>query len=427
VTAYRYGEHGGAAERSLYHYAPFEGQAFLDAYAAHRRAMIEACDGAGACGHDALLDERVAESLRKRFEVRGRLEGDAMRCAAQLWASLAHRSRPAGDVRDLNCMLKLGDRVSQLGIVRLDCAGRAWVRAAAALELDCVERLMRGGIEGARRLKSPNRVGVGGACRLKSLNLDGVERARSCGRAFGMVLVNASRSRAYVDVLARCGMRPACVVYVSRGADDDRASGEAVDGFDNVTPLAQRLRELAINTQRIETTDINDARVAQAISRAGVELLVYSGFAGVKVKPLLLRAGAELLHVHGGRVPAQRGSTTSYYSLLEEGCCWASVIVLTEELDRGAVVAQRAYAPPMDRTQLDHGFDPLMRADLLCRVMKRYVESGLLPRLAQPRLGTMHFVMHPVLRHVAILTGGRDGAAAQMDIRETALAAGCAT
>jgi len=220
-----------------------------------------------------------------------------------------------------------------------------------------------------------------------------------------MLLVNSSRSRAYLDALAAHGLLPAHVVLVSRGADDDAARGERVEPFDNITPIAQRLCALEIATTRIETNDINDVSVARAVSRAGVDVMVYSGPPGVKVAPSLLRAGVELVHVHGGRLPDQRGSTTSYYSLLAEDRCWASAIVMDAKLDRGAVIAQRAYDPPTDRTQMDHGFDPWMRADLLCRVMRRYVQLGALSRLPQPALGTMHYVMHPVLRHLAILNG----------------------
>src|SRR5690606_27094649 len=105
--------------------------------------------------------------------------------------------------------------------------------------------------------------------------------------------------------------------------------------------------------------------------------------------------GAELLHVHAGRLPQQRGSTTTYYSLLEEGVAWASAIVLAEQLDRGAVVAQRCYAPPEDGAMIDHEYDARIRADLLARVLRRYVQLGALPRLPQALSGVMHYVMHP--------------------------------
>jgi methionyl-tRNA formyltransferase len=418
-VGYRYGE--PAVDGVVrYHYAPYEGQAFLDAYRASRSALVATCSVGGVTlGGDVFVGEAI-DRLRRQFEVHGRL-GDSsggsreeVGRVAMLWLALARRCAVDLKLRDLNCMMKLGDRISQVGVDGLDGEGRASANAAARLEIALVEEVRSWGRGGRRGPESVRSAGVRPQRRpSRGRNVrDGVGAARS----FGMLVVSSSRSRAYIDVLARSGVLPRIVVYVSRGADDDGVRGEAASGFDNVTPVLQRLRDLGVETLRIAPADVNEPRVARAVADCDVELMVYSGSAGVKVKPALLRAGAEFLHVHGGRLPEQRGSTTCYYSLLEEGCCWAAVILLAERLDRGAVVAQRTYAPPQDRTAIDHGYDPLIRADLLASVLRRYVEHGLLPRLPQPVTGTMHYVMHPVLRHVAILAGAKgeihDGAAA---------------
>lgn len=398
---YRYGEDG-----ATYHYAPFEGEALLHAFAESRASLVARCLGAKMQLRGDIADAAL-DADRRAFEVRGRLADGAedAQSLARVWWALSKRAAARGDVRDLNGALKLGDRVTRVGVAGLDDTARAWVYGAVGFEREAI-----GVLGERRRLKSPSRaesrisIGAPGAL-----------------RGFGMLLVNSSRSRAYLDVLVANGMLPAHVVLVSRGADDDASSGEHVEQFDNVTPIASRLRELNLPVTRIETNDINEVRVARAVSGAGLDVMIYSGPPGVKVAPSLLRAGAEFVHVHGGRLPDQRGSTTSYYSLLAENRCWASAIVMNAKLDRGAVIAQRAYDPPLDRAQMDHGFDPWMRADLLCRVMKRYVQRGSLSRLPQPALGTMHYVMHPVLRHLAILSGVQ-ARVPQRQMREAAFA-----
>ena len=51
----------------------------------------------------------------------------------------------------------------------------------------------------------------------------------------------------------------------------------------------------------------------------------------------------KFLHIHGGYVPAFKGSTTNYYSLLAEGQLGASAIFLTEDLDSGPKLHRQKF------------------------------------------------------------------------------------
>ena len=55
------------------------------------------------------------------------------------------------------------------------------------------------------------------------------------------------------------------------------------------------------------------------LKEAGPEIIIYSGYGGVILKEKVLSQGKKFLHVHGGFLPQYKGSTTNYYSILNEG------------------------------------------------------------------------------------------------------------
>jgi methionyl-tRNA formyltransferase len=175
--------------------------------------------------------------------------------------------------------------------------------------------------------------------------------------------------------------------------------------FDNETPALERLGALGIPTTVLETTDVNAVEVVEAARAADVDVLVYSGPGGAILRADLLGTGKRFLHVHPGALPGFRGSTTVYYSLLAEGTCAASALFLDERIDTGPMLATAAYPPPEDRSTIDYGYDPYIRADLLVRVLRDYVERGSFEPRPQPAgPGETYYIMHPVLRHVAVLS-----------------------
>ena len=166
------------------------------------------------------------------------------------------------------------------------------------------------------------------------------------------------------------------------------------------------LQEYCIPHQRLPTLDPNAASVVAAIRQLPQSILVYSGPGGVILRKDILSTGKRFLHVHSGILPYFRGSTTVYYALLEEGRCGATAFFFDEKIDTGPVIRTRAFPPPEDRTSLDLFYDPLIRSQLLVDVLRDYAATGKMPVEPQdPEAGETYFVIHPVLKHIAILAG----------------------
>lgn len=224
-------------------------------------------------------------------------------------------------------------------------------------------------------------------------------------RRIGLFAVDSSRSRAYLLALINHDLLPAHAVYLTGGPGAQPPSFPAVPYFDNSIPVLRTIQELAIPCEVVDTDDVNSPEVVEAVRKSPVDVFIYSGPGGAILRRDILQSGKRFLHVHPGLVPRFRGSTTVYYSLLVDGECGASATFLEKQIDVGPVLATRVYPPPADRTTIDYGYDPYIRSDLLVLVLKDYQKTDefhMEPQSGQSEEN--YYIMHSVLRHVAILS-----------------------
>jgi methionyl-tRNA formyltransferase len=216
---------------------------------------------------------------------------------------------------------------------------------------------------------------------------------------------DTARSRAYLSFLLDAGLRPAACVVLSPPDAPRRAAPAATDLFDNLTPLAEAARKAGVEVVEIAAGDVNAPQAVAALAALSQRVVVFSGPPGALVKAPLFAIGKTFLHAHPGRLPRYRGSTTMYYSLLAEGRIWVSAMILAPEIDRGPVVDVMEADLPEDPAMLDHVFDPVIRARLMVRVLQRYLETGAIEgRPQRETADPAYFVIHPVLKHIALLS-----------------------
>ena len=202
-----------------------------------------------------------------------------------------------------------------------------------------------------------------------------------------------ARSRAYLDALIRAGLRPAGVLLYRRPQPDLSQ------------PLRATCESAGWPVTEIAAEHVHDAPVIERLRALRPRLVIYSGYGGQIVSPEALDAAGGFLHLHAGWLPEERGSTTIYYSLLREGRCAVSALLLAPAIDAGPIIARRRYPVPPAGTDVDRVYDSAIRADLLVSCLRGYARHGGFPDpLPQkPGSGTMHYIIHPVLKHIALL------------------------
>ena len=78
------------------------------------------------------------------------------------------------------------------------------------------------------------------------------------------------------------------------------------------------------------SSDINSEKVVSELAVRPEKVFIFSGYGGVLLKDNLLNIDKKFLHIHGGYLPDYKGSTTNYYSLINENTIGASAIFLNQ-------------------------------------------------------------------------------------------------
>ena len=71
---------------------------------------------------------------------------------------------------------------------------------------------------------------------------------------------------------------------------------------------------------------------------------------------------------------------------------------LSDELDCGDVIDSNIYKLP-NNINIDNEVDPELRTDMLIRTLRKEEMIG----KPQMMIGNLYYVIHPVLKHIAIL------------------------
>ena len=75
---------------------------------------------------------------------------------------------------------------------------------------------------------------------------------------------------------------------------------------------------------------------------------------------------------------------------------------MNEKIDDGPIIHVIKLSPNFDKAKIDHYYDPLIRAIALVKAFEINPNLNQLER-KNSHQNSMYFVIHPVLKHVAIL------------------------
>jgi methionyl-tRNA formyltransferase len=242
-----------------------------------------------------------------------------------------------------------------------------------------------------------------------------------------MIAGDTSRSRAYLQALARNEMLPNYVLVLENASDNllpgqlDKSQTNlererVVESdecwsevhFDSTKPIKTLLDELGITYEVTASKDINDPMVVDTLRHRSEKVFIYSGFGGTLLRKDVLSTDKSFLHVHGGYLPDYKGSTTNYYSLIVENILGASAIFLNEEIDSGPVLLRKKFPSPKNREAIDHIYDSGARAKVLISTIQKYLEFGDWQFEFPDNIGgETYYIIHPILKHIAILGDDR--------------------
>lgn len=225
---------------------------------------------------------------------------------------------------------------------------------------------------------------------------------------FIILCAPTNRTQAYLQAIHAAGFTPRRVIvygnaYPRNTTHDRRGHHLPIFQPDFNIPLEKTIQDADWSVNFLDDDNIGSEDLVTTLAQQQPSLTVFSGFGGQLVPSETLKAAGRLLHIHSGWLPDYRGSTTLYYSLLQEQRCAASALLLSEAIDNGPLLARQYYPVPDQQTDIDYAYDSAIRADLLVQVLQYYLDNGQLPEIIkETSTSEMFYVIHPLLKHLAI-------------------------
>jgi methionyl-tRNA formyltransferase len=228
----------------------------------------------------------------------------------------------------------------------------------------------------------------------------------------GLIGGNTARTKAYLQVLLsnnleinKCYIMSCNIDSMEKESKQYQKNESNEETYFSVNePLLYTLRKYNLPYEIIASEDINSKIVMDKIKQIEENYLIYSGFGGQILKAPLFETGKKFIHVHAGILPQYRGSTTVYYSMINEKKCGASAIFLNEKIDEGDVIACEEFPIPLDGTNIDYIYEPWTRAKVLQRALEDYVNNGSFKTTKQTGGNeNTYYIIHPVLKHIALM------------------------
>lgn len=235
---------------------------------------------------------------------------------------------------------------------------------------------------------------------------------------FIAILANTARSQAYLQTLLKENLKPAKVFILDDNNKRHLGKTSNQTGilknnnksytfkFSIINPkedLITTLLNANIPYTNINTPDINSNDVYLSMEKCDIKLVVVSVYAGQILKSKILSLEKKYIHVHSGKLPEYRGSTTIYYSLLKTNKVAASAIIINEGIDTGDIICFKEFDFNFDPKLIDLIFDPLLRAVVLVFALKYLSKKYKKSALQNKSDGEDYFIIHPLLKHLAIL------------------------
>lgn len=228
---------------------------------------------------------------------------------------------------------------------------------------------------------------------------------------FALLASDTARSKAYLQSMIHEEKYPkVCVVYsddiaeMQKEACGYQENSKRQKYFDIDIPILYSLKQAGIAYLLVETKDINSPQMEEVIKKLEQKYLIYSGYGGYILKPHLFQMNKKYIHMHAGILPRYRGSTTAYYSYLQEGIFGAAAIFLNEKIDEGEIITQDTFGIPEQDVNIDYIYEPYIRSRVLAEVLEKYLREGGLTSEGQGQnRAETYYIIHPVLKHIALM------------------------
>jgi len=222
----------------------------------------------------------------------------------------------------------------------------------------------------------------------------------------GIILTPDIRSKAYLQKIIQNHIVMDTIIFMNNKRIEKKYEPEIIlagikHGFDISTPVKDTLENSNFEYKELNFVDINHPELVEFVKQSKTDVFIFTG--GGILKNKILNVGPKFVHLHPGIVPYYRGSTCFYYSIINENQCGVTAYFMDEKLDTGDIIFQKIFEKP-NHIFVDEIYDPTIRSETLVEVLQKDLLNNTSSKKQDPNKGETYFIIHPVLKHIAILS-----------------------
>ena len=214
-----------------------------------------------------------------------------------------------------------------------------------------------------------------------------------------------SRSIAYLQYLKKSNLLPSSIILIDTKKQYKNIYIKKNKFFKNNLNIVNFALGNKIKLIKLKNIKINDKNCLKAVEKLDEKYIIYAANYGDILCKKYFELNKKFIHVHPGKLPEYKGSTTYYYEILEKNSISFSVIFQSQHIDDGRVILFNKFnLKNIKKKDLDHVYDPYLRSKTLVSAISQLKQKGKVSSHAQSISGkNIFYIIHPLLKHISIL------------------------
>lgn len=217
-----------------------------------------------------------------------------------------------------------------------------------------------------------------------------------------------SRSIAYLDILKKNKILPNTIILMDVKKSYRHLKVRKNKLFNASLNIDFFASKNKINLIRIKNSKINDFKCIEAVKNLKEKYIIYAANYGDILSKQYFSLKKKFIHIHPGKLPEYKGSTTYYYEILERNSISYSAIFQNLKIDEGRIIYSRTYnlkTIRIKKNEIDHIYDPYLRSLILLNIILKLKKIKKLKSKKQNKKNEKtYYIIHPVLKHISILS-----------------------
>ena len=206
---------------------------------------------------------------------------------------------------------------------------------------------------------------------------------------YSIILSNNERSYEYLKLLISKKKYPNFIIHLDYKKDNKSKN-----------KIFSIIKKEKLNFKSFKGNSVDQGNIRKFLINLKDKIFVYSGYSAKIIKNKSILKKKFFLHSHTGKLPKYKGSTTIYYSLIEEKKIYCTTFIMNSQIDKGTILLTKKYPLLKNYKNIDN-YDNKIRAKNILYTLNNF--NKLKKNIKKYKDNYSHYyIIHPILRYIAL-------------------------